>query len=115
MRNKNLMLELTDISILLQYLYQSEDHEVRIRNPFTFLRYKMDYNLNMVCFNETFPELGWGYVQITFQELLAIKRLLEESVEDIKFPETFKNKWEEIKQMSLDNMWLNNITNGDRT
>src|SRR5574343_310876 len=113
MRNKNLMLELTDISILLQYLYQSEDHEVRIRNPFTFLRYKMDYNLNMVCFNETFPELGWDYVQITFQELLAIKRLLEESVEDIKFPEIFKNKWEEIKQITLANRMLNDIISGN--
>lgn len=114
MRNKSLMLELTDISILLQYLYQSEDHEVRIRNPFTFLRYKMDYNLNMLCFNETFPELGWDYVQVSFQELLAIKRSLEESVEDIKFPETFKNKWEEIKQITLTNGMLNDIISGDR-
>lgn len=104
MRNKNLMYELADISILLQYLYQSEDHEVRIRNPFTFFRYKMDNNLNILCFNETFPELEWDYVQITFQELLAIKRLLEENVKDIKFPETFKNNWEEIKAITMANM-----------
>lgn len=114
MRNKSLMFELTDINILLQYLYQNEDHEVRIRNPFTFLRYKMDYNLNILCFNETFPELGWDYVQVSVQDLLAIKRLLEESVEDIKSPETFKNKWEEIKQITLTNGMLNDIISGDR-
>ena len=110
MRNKNIMFELTDISILLQYLYQSEDHEVRIRNPFAYLRYKMDEELNILWFNENFPELGWGYAQLSFQELLAIKRLLEENVEDIKFPEIFKNKWEEIKQITLTNRILNNST-----
>lgn len=112
MRSNSIMFELSDVGVLLQWLYQSENHEVRIKNPFTYIRYKMDEQLNIMWFNETFPELGWSYAEISFQELLAIKRSLEENIQDVDFPETFKNKWEEIKSITKHNLLLNKVDMG---
>jgi len=107
MRTKDVMHELEDITILLQWLYQDDDHEVRIENSVGFMRFKMDEDLNIMRFNENFPEIGWGYCELTVRELFSIKRQLEETTGDIMFPNKFKNKWEEIKRMTLSSLWLN--------
>lgn len=110
MRNKDVLLQgFDDIKILMQYLYMSEEHSVLIHNSINVpLRITMDENMEIWCKNEHFPDIPPMRCTNDFgpQKALDIVEVLK-SEPAIEFPDTFKNRWEEIKTMTLNNLALN--------
>lgn len=102
MRTKNVLLDgFENIKILQQYLYMSEDNFITIENSIGVkLEIRMGENLHYYCKNTNFPDLPdtcWSDRMHPETMLSIIEQLKEEPA--IEFPDSFKNRWEEIKMI----------------
>lgn len=107
MRTKEVLVEgLEDVKILLQYLYMDEDHNIDISNGITKLSIKLAENLEVLQMNLSFPHLGYTCRDMRIEEWLACVEQLKEQPSDCGYG-NFKNKWDEIKTITLMQVALN--------
>lgn len=108
MRTKDTLLALDELSVLCQYLYMSENHSITFNNGITDLRIRMTETLSIKCKNLSFPdlpEMNWTENFTPANCLGIIGKLKEMPAEEYK--ESFENRWEEIKSITLHNLALN--------
>lgn len=108
MRTKDELFALNDISILLQYLYMNENHSVTFNNGLTDLRIRMTKDFGIRCTNLSFPDVPECDFsgQMTPAYVRGIVMVLRETG-PVEFPDRFKNRWEEIKTITMGNLALN--------
>lgn len=104
-----------NVKILLQYLYMDESHHIIVVNTIDVpLKISMDELGNFECINMNFPDLPpMKNYDFPISQMLAAISQLEESPAT-EFPATFKNRWEEIKNLTLSNVSLNRGYYGNR-
>ena len=108
MRTKDELFLLGDIGIMLQYLYISENHRITFNNGITDLQIRMDENFNIFCKNLNFPDVlesNFSPQMIPAYYLDVIQLLKNMPPEE--HPKHFKNRWEEIKDITMMNLSLN--------
>ena len=104
-----------NVKILLQYLYMDEGNHIIVKNVIDVpLKISMDEAGNFECINMNFPVLlpMKNYDFPISSMLAAIEQMEEQPAAE--FPERFKNRWEELKQLTLANVALNKGYYGDR-
>ena len=108
MRTNTRLLEIENITILLQYLYMSEEHSVIINNGLTDIEIYMRDDCKFRAKNMAFPNLpDMDYTEtMTVSCMLGIIGYLKK-VSAIAFPHRFANRWEEIKEITLHNLYIN--------
>lgn len=108
MRTKDELFLLGEVSILLQYLFMSEKHTITFNNGLTNLKIRMDENFNIRCQNLSFPDVPESNFteQMTPLYMLGVIQILQETPPE-EFKKSFKNRWDEIKQITLANLTLN--------
>lgn len=108
MRTKDELFMLGEISTLLQYLFLSESHTITFNNGLTNLKIRMDENFNILCQNLSFPDLPESNFseQMTPLYMLGVIQILQETPSE-EFKGSFKNRWDEIKTVTLANLALN--------
>lgn len=114
MRTKDVLFEdFNRVKILCQYLYMDENHFIDVDNGLTTLRIRMSENLGFLCKNLRFPDLPeMSYTEeMTIRQIVGICYKLEEMPPTLGF-ETFKNKWQEIAEITSSNLGLNKYTGG---
>lgn len=108
MRTKNTLINLQNISTLLQYLYMSQEHSIIFNNGIADLKLQMNENLGIKCQNLNFPDLpptNWSS-NMTPENCYNIVEILKETP-SVEFPNHFKNRWEEIATITKTNLSLN--------
>ena len=113
MRTKDNLFLLEEIPILLQYLYMDEKHNVTFNNGLTDLQIRMDEDFNIWCRNLQFPdipELDFSG-QMTTLYMLGVIQILQKAP-PVEYKNSFKNRWEEIKHITLANLALNRNARG---
>lgn len=58
MRDRETFKTVGEIAMLLQFLYAHEDNKVKFNNGVTDLEIRMDENLEIMCTDLSYPELG---------------------------------------------------------
>lgn len=108
MRTKDELFLLGEVSTLLQYLFLSKDHTITFNNGLADLKIRMDENFNVWCLNLNFPDVPESNFteQMTPPYMLGIIQILQ-NTPPVEFPKSFKNRWEEISQITLINLSLN--------
>lgn len=108
MRTKDELFMLGEVSTLLQYLFLSENHTITFNNGLTDLKIRMDENFNILCQNLSFPDLPESDFseQMTPLYMLGVIQILQETPPE-EFKESFKSRWDEIRQITLANLALN--------
>lgn len=109
MRTKDVLFDFERIAILLQYLYISPDHRITFNNGVTDLRIRMNDELEILCQNLSFPNLPETNFTADIcspNQCLGIIELLENMPAE-EFPKSFKNRWEEINELTKSNLALN--------
>ena len=110
-RNKGGLRDIDDIAILLKYLYMDEKAYVIVENSIGLhVKIMMNEHLGLakilldgVVKNQLITEND-----MTPAVLSAVVSQLKEQPAE-QFPETFKNRWEEIKNITLSNVALNKM------
>lgn len=108
MRTKDTLLEMNDIAILYQYLYMDEKHNIIFNNGLTDLIIHMNESLSVMCKNLKFPdipEMNWTE-NLTPANCLGIINILK-GMPPEEYKNSIKNRWEEIKTITLTNLSLN--------
>lgn len=110
MRTTNMLLEgFENIKTLQQYLYMDEDNAVIVHNAIGVpLRIRMTEDGVYMCQNMNFPDLpesNWSE-EMTINKTLAVIEALKEEPAGA-FPKRFKNRWEEVKEITQMNVGLN--------
>lgn len=112
MRTTDVLLQgFENIKILQQYLYISEEHSITITNCIGVqLQIRMGENLHYYCKNMNFPNLPdacWSDNMHPTTMLNIIDQLKE--IPAIEFPQSFANRWEEIKMITMTNVTQNEM------
>lgn len=97
-----------EITILLRYLYMSEEHFVVVDNGLCKLEIRMTPSMQLTAKNLNFPDVPASTRDIVLPELLGIIEQLEEAPA-VEFPQRFQNRWEEIKTICADNLVNNRM------
>lgn len=108
MRTKDKLMNFENMTILCQYLYMNEAHFITVDNGMAKIEVRMDKNYNFKAKNLNFPELpdlNWTDT-MNIPNIISIVEQLKE-VEPEIFKESYENRWEEIKNITLHNMTLN--------
>lgn len=109
MRTINNLLKFSELKVLYQYLYMSEDSYIDNRNSIDVtLRLRMSDNMAILCQNMSFPDLppsNWSE-EMTISTVFSIIDQLKEAPA-IEFPNRFSNHWEEIEPICNTQMSLN--------
>ena len=106
-RNNTILIRgFDDIVILLRYLYMNENHKVVVDNSLCRLEIGLRPDLRFSVKNLNFPLLPDSVRALELDEMLAIIDQLEEEPAQ-EYPDSFKNRWEEIKDITLNNLALN--------
>lgn len=115
MRATDVLFDLEEITILLQYLYMSEDHYVTVDNGITKLEIRMTDSCYFKARNLRFPDLpGLDYTDMmTIPNMLGIIDQLKH-VPAVEFPTCFSNRWEEIKIITCTNVVQNKMNQRKR-
>ena len=98
MRDFEMLNDIADISILLQYLYMDENNKITFNNGIADMQIRMTDKLGVLSKNLNFPDIPeQNYSEMMFPANLVgiIDVLKEQKPEEIK--NCFKNRWEEIK------------------
>ena len=106
MRTKDVLLEISDVAIFYQYLYMSPEHNIIVNNGLTDLKFECTDNLHIIKTNMNYPEFGASHEPLDLSNILGIIDKLK-TMPPNKFPETFKNRWQEIKETTMSNLALN--------
>ena len=108
MRNKNILLEIGDVSVFYQYLYLSPEHHIIVNNGVTELKFELDDNLRIMQTNMKYPQFGASNQPLDLTNILGIIDKLKNTPPN-QYPETFKNRWQEIKETTMIDLTLNLI------
>ena len=108
MRSKNILKEIEDVAIFYQYLYMSPEHNIIVNNGLTDLKFEISENLQTMKTNMSFPQFGATVEPLDLTNILGIIDKLK-NMPPNQYPETFKNRWQEIKETTLGNLALNFI------
>lgn len=110
MRTVDILFELEEIPILLQYLYMSEDHYIIVNNKVTDLEIRMTEGCSFMAKNLSFPEVpALDYTEMmNVMCMLAIIDQLKEAP-PVEFKNEFKSRWEEIKAITNTNVAQNKM------
>lgn len=105
---KEELFAIEDYSILMQYL--AMDGKIKINNGIADLEIWMEEDYNIKALNLNFKE----FPAYDFNEEMSLKNVLLGIIPDLKKqkPEefkTFKNRWEEIKNTTIDNVAFNKL------
>lgn len=109
MRTKDLLFEIEDISILIQYLYMDENNFIKIP-PFNnemYLDEEFDMKLKIVstgCVLNYNDSINVNSLLGIVEHLKSVK--YDEELHQIKNCD-FKNEWDYIKNITLSNLCLN--------
>lgn len=109
MRDLDTLFGLEEVTLLLQYLYMSGDHSVRIDNGMTTLDIRMREDCSFAAKNLQFPDLpDMDFTeQMSLPVLLGIiDRLKEAPPREIK---KFPSRWQEIRAVTLANVAQNKM------
>lgn len=110
MRSKKVLIDdLSNILILQQYLYMSEDHCVSVHNSIgVILEIRMDENLDYYCKNTHLPHLPDMYYSGEMSNSIILGIIEQLKHQSAKcFRGTFSNRWDEIKSICKSNLVLN--------
>ena len=108
MRTKTGLKDLNDVSTVYKYLYLSENNKITYNNGLTDLTIRMNDNYDILCKNESFPEIP----ETNFNEMFSVSYVLG-MIEILKnqpateHPSIFENRWEEIKTLTSADLALN--------
>ena len=113
MREKETLKKLKDITVLNQFLYMNEDHFVEYnQDDGTILEIRIDENLDYISnYAKSCGALS-NLVPIRVTNSMNLTTLMG-IIENIKKQKPkmentrFKNRWEEIESITLDNLALN--------
>lgn len=110
MRSTEVLFDLEDIPILLQYLYMSEDHYVTVDNGITKLEIRMTDNCYFKAKNLRFPDLP----DLNYTDMMIIPNMLGiidqlKTAPAVEYPTCFSNRWEEIKTITNTNVAQNKM------
>lgn len=110
MREKETLSLFNDIAIFNQYLYMNEENYIEYDNGITTLKIRMNENCDYIAVNMAFPNLKplLYSSDMTINFIRHIIETLKEKEPQIKNA-TFKNRWEEITEITRSNLWLNKI------
>lgn len=110
MRTKDILLKgFEDIKILQQYLYVDESHVIQVENTIgVLLEISMNDKCRYLSRNMNYPDFPpMDFTSsMDIDTMLGIIEQLKEQ-ESKEFPQTFKNRWEEIKTMTQGILALN--------
>ena len=108
MRSKEVLNEIVDAALLLQYLYMSEKHSITFNNGVADLTLRMDENLNILCQNMNFPDFPETYWNdnMSPSNCLDIMHALKQ-MPAIEHKQNFGNRWEEIRTITKMNLVQN--------
>ena len=115
MRTKDVLFEDFDrVKILCQYLYMDKEHFIDVDNGLCTLRIRMEEDFHFKWKNLNFPDIDWmNYTEaMTIPQIIGICYRLE-SMKPM-FNYDHKNRWEEIKEITLSNLSLNKNCGGIR-
>lgn len=108
-RYKTGLAELDEVNILMKYLYLSEEHSVIFQNTIG-IQFKLsmtdDFELKREMLNGAVPGMILPCTDFTCNTLIAIIDQLKEQPA-VEIPNSFKNRWEEVRTMTLGNLALN--------
>ena len=112
MRTKDVLLDnFEDVKTLCQYLYMSEEHKVVIRNNIGVpLEIYMTEECEIMCQNLNFPDtppFNWES-QSSPRTLMSIIEVLKKEPA-VELPNSFKNRWEEVKNITAANVAQNHM------
>lgn len=112
MRTNDILLDgFENICILQQYLYMSKDHFITVENSIGVkLEIRMEENLHYYCKNTNFPDAPETCYSdsMTNETMLAIIEQLK-NTPAIEFPQSFNNRWDEIKTICSTNVVTNKV------
>lgn len=107
-RDINNLFKFSEMTMLFQYLYLSEDNYIDIKNSTgVTLRLRMNDNMVILCQNMNFPDLppsNWSE-KMTINTVFFIIDQLKEAPA-IKCPKRCENRWEEIESICKPHMSL---------
>lgn len=107
LQTKDELFSFEDYSTLMQAL--GLGHTITIDNGLAKIKIFMDENYNLKGLNLNFPHLSpYNYnEEMTFPNVIlgVIPQLKKQPA--IDFPNTFKNRWEELKTQTLDTVNFN--------
>lgn len=106
MRNKDTLLEIGDVSVFYQYLYLSPEHHIIVNNSLTDLKFELNDSLRIIQTNMKYPQFGASNQPLDLTNILGIIDELKKTPPN-QYPETFKNRWQEIKETTMGNLALN--------
>lgn len=99
---------LDEVNILLKYLYLSEDHFVEFKNKIG-VRFKLwmkdDSTLVRKMINGV-TDMEFTSDDINHKTLMGIIAQLKEQPASM-FPDSFENRWDELKDLTMVNLALN--------
>lgn len=107
-RNDVLIEKLEEIKILLQWFYMSENNKIEIKGKFANTLVWMDENLEFKARNLMFGDLP----EMDFTSTMTVP-FMAGLIENLKkenaatFPNKFSSRWEEIRELTLTNLWPN--------
>jgi hypothetical protein len=115
MRTTDVLFDMEEIPILLQYLYMNEDHYVTVDNGVTKLEIRMTENCYFHAKNLRFPDLQ----DLNYTDMMTIPNMLGiidqlKTVPPVEFKNEFKSRWEEIKAITITNVGQNKINQRGR-
>ena len=108
MRNKDILLEIEDVSVFYQYLYLSPEHHIIVNNGLTDLKFELTDSLKIMQTNMNYPQFGASNQPLDLTNILGIIDKLKNTPPN-QYPETFKSRWQEIKETTISNLALNLI------
>ena len=106
MRNKDILLEIGDVSVFYQYLYLSSEHHIIVNNGLTDLKFELTDSLKIMQTNMNYPQFGASNQPLDLTNILGIIDKLKNTPPN-QYPETFENRWQEIKETTMSNLALN--------
>jgi hypothetical protein len=105
-RNKDILLEIEDVSVFYQYLYLSPEHHIMVSNGITELKFELNDSLKIMQTNMKYPQFGASNQPLDLTNILGIIDKLKNTPPN-QYPETFENRWQEIKETTMGNLALN--------
>ena len=108
-RTKDILLEIEDVATFYQYLYLKPEHNIVVNNGLTDLKYELSDNLCTMKTNLKYPEFGASHDALDLTNILGIIDYLK-TVPAVEYPDCFKNRWQEIKEITKSTLALNFVT-----
>lgn len=108
MRDRDMLFDFDEVKTLWQYLYLSDEHSIEVENTLGVpLEFSMDENGVVWKKNLHFPDVPKTRDRLEIPTWLGIiEKLKEQPAKDIPTGR-FKNRWDEIRTLTLTDVALN--------